>query len=401
MAGSRVLFLPSWYPNERNPGALFVKEFAHAAALEHEVTVLFPFPSGPGRCWYSIEEEFAPEGFRIIWLRLHFLAKFTYLPATLLLFHRLYRRLRPEVIHAHVAFPAGWVAVLIGALYRIPVVLSEYMGPFREVVRRPVRRWIVKQAFARADTVLLLAPSQRVEMESCGLKFKKVVYVPCPVDTKVFRPCPQVVSGEAIKRILFVGWINPRKGISFLLRAVAELSSRRRDFVLDLVGGGSGWEDYTLEFIAGEPLWQDFLLNGWSNYLQRYRDLAVTLGVGELVVFHGWQDTREQIASFMQRCDFFVLPSLHENFGCVLAEAMACGKPVLATRCGGPEVIVTRETGRLVAPRDVLALAEGLEWMLEHHAEFDSNAIVEYARRQYSLSAVCAKLSGVYRACQP
>jgi L-malate glycosyltransferase len=98
----------------------------------------------------------------------------------------------------------------------------------------------------------------------------------------------------------------------------------------------------------------------------------------------------------MRNCDFFVQPSLQETFGVVYIEAMACGKPVIATNAGGPEEIVSDETGILVPPEDVEALKEAINYMLDNHANYCSEKIAAYARERFSYETVGKLLDKVY-----
>ena len=81
----------------------------------------------------------------------------------------------------------------------------------------------------------------------------------------------------------------------------------------------------------------------------------------------------------------------------VLIEAMACGLPVVATRCGGPSDIVVPEVGRLVEPGDASALAEAVAETLEGHAQYDPVAIRNRAERLYDYRQLARRISDVYR----
>jgi glycosyltransferase involved in cell wall biosynthesis len=98
----------------------------------------------------------------------------------------------------------------------------------------------------------------------------------------------------------------------------------------------------------------------------------------------------------MRACDFLVHPSLNESFGCVIVEAMACGKPVLATRCGGPEEIIVSRTGILVNPANVDQLTSGLEYMLDHLHQYDPETIAGYTRRRFSCKTVGQALDKIF-----
>jgi glycosyltransferase involved in cell wall biosynthesis len=123
-----------------------------------------------------------------------------------------------------------------------------------------------------------------------------------------------------------------QKGFDVLLRAWA--LADRKD--LDLILAGDGPERPALERLAAE------------------------LGISDRVVFFG-RANREQTVSLFTGCEFFVLPSRHEPFGIVNVEAMAAGKPIIATRVGGvPEVVCVSEAGRLVPAESPEALGAAI-----------------------------------------
>jgi len=99
----------------------------------------------------------------------------------------------------------------------------------------------------------------------------------------------------------------------------------------------------------------------------------------------------------MRECDFFVLPSFYENFGVVYIEAMACGKPVIATNAGGPKEIVNEDIGVLVPPKDVEALIKAIEYMLDNYQNYSTEKIAQYAKKRFSYEAIGKILDEVYK----
>ena len=94
----------------------------------------------------------------------------------------------------------------------------------------------------------------------------------------------------------------------------------------------------------------------------------------------------------MAAADLFVLPSFYDSFGIALIEAMACGLPVVATRCGGPEDIVDPAVGRLVAVGDAEDLAAGILAVLENYDRYDREAIRQQAEARYDYRQVAAQI---------
>jgi len=90
------------------------------------------------------------------------------------------------------------------------------------------------------------------------------------------------------------------------------------------------------------------------------------------------------------------LPSLGETFGIALGEAMACGKPVVATRCGGPQFIVTPETGLLVDVADPTALAGAMDRFLSEQISSDPTVIRQSIQSRFGEEAFLDNLSSIY-----
>jgi len=127
-----------------------------------------------------------------------------------------------------------------------------------------------------------------------------------------------------------------------------------------------------------------------------YEELTNKLGLRDIVSFHGLK-TKQEVAEFMRQCDFFVLSSLWENLPCVLIEAMASGLPIVATKVGGIHEIINEKVGVLVPPKDVKALTEAIDHMLDHYQDYSAREIAEYAFDRFSYEAVGRQLNEIYK----
>jgi len=375
----KVLFIAGWYPSKKNPVAgVFIKEHAKAASLYNEVVVLISEGIDSSvRGLYEIADDIED---CIRTLRLRYrkspIPKATYFVYLWGMFAALRKLLhegwRPDVIHAHV-YSAGVPAVLLGRRYGIPVVISEHFSGFRWGFVRGLKRWKAKFAFERASLVCPVSEALKEHIEAYGIRARFQV-VPNVVDTSLFCPSAEVAqSGNGgKKRILLVALLDPKKGVPYLLEALARIKEKRDDLIFDIVGDGPNRAEY--EKLANEER-----------------------GLADIVRFHGMK-SKQEVAEFMKRCDFFVLPSLFETFGVVLIEALACGKPVIATDSGGPNEIITEEVGMLVPPGDSEALAQAIDFMLDHHQEYDPKRIIEYVGARYGYGAVGREWDRVYKA---
>ncbi len=279
-----------------------------------------------------------------------------------------------DLIHAHFTYPDGAVAVRLAQRYRVPVVITEHI-PWNVWDSRPrVKRraaWAVRNC---RDHLSVSESVRRSVMETVG-HLPNLSVVPNGVNGSIFDLAPE---GRVRKtnQILFAGAVRPVKGVDVLLRAMRILLDRKKDVRL---------------VIAGEPF--------YGRYRQEesnLRALAQQLNIGGQVDFVGKKSPAE-VAALMQQSAMLVLPSRIESFGMVLVEALACGTPVVSTRCGGPEEIVTEQVGALAAPEDPEALAEAIDRVLSRAAEYAPERLREYALQNFGLESVGRRLEHIYK----
>jgi glycosyltransferase involved in cell wall biosynthesis len=278
-----------------------------------------------------------------------------------------------DLIHAHVGFPAGLAAMRLREQLGVPYVVTEHWHyPPKGFVRRdgsldkPLHT-----ALAGADALIAVSRAQAADIAACGLPTPEVV--PAAVNEREFAPGPQ----RASERIVLCSICNVAegKGIDDLLTAVSRLLPSLDPSVRGRV---------------------ELRVGGDGPALNRYRRLADELGIAASTRWLGWL-SREQVRRELQACRCFVLASPRESFGVVYAEAIACGKPVIAARAGGPEEIVSDATGILVDPRDVGQLTEALQTMIESPNLPDPQTIREEFLRRFSRPVSVARLEDVYR----
>jgi len=285
---------------------------------------------------------------------------------------RVRREFRFDLIHAHFSYPDGVVAAKLAAHYGVPFVITEHAlwHPWMDKNERVRRQAVaaIEQCFA----FIAASRALRDSMTDFAGHAEKCRLIPIGVDAAIFH-----AQGRAVKQgqILYVGRFQPVKGVDVLLRAFHRCTARQQGARLVLVGGS--------------------LYN--SKEERDTRELAQELQLTDQVEFRGALPP-EQVAQAMRESAFLVSPSRRESFGTVLAEALACGTPVLATRCGGPEDIVNDEVGRLVAPDDVDALAAGLDDMFARAPTFDPAALSNDALSRYRWDMIAEQVIGVYHA---
>jgi glycosyltransferase involved in cell wall biosynthesis len=376
----KILFIPAWYPSEVNPlNGVFIKEHAKAASLYNDITVIYAYHSPDYRIkgLYQASES-VEDGIRTIRVRYrspfnkgyYLISRLLRLWSTFSYFrHFMKGGWKPDIIHAHV-YSAGVPAVILGTLYHIPVVITEHWSWFVLHKLTWERRLAARFALNRAKMVLPVSEYLKKQIEAYGIN-NNFQIVPNVVDTQLFYPSTdQGKDGE--KRLLLVANLSPEKGIPYLLQALKQIKERRADFFLDIIGEGTK-----------------------GTKREEYEEIAKELALGQIVKFHGAK-AKEEVAEFMRNCHFFVQPSLWETFGVVYIEAMACGKPVIASDIPGPNEFINQDVGILVSPGDVKALTEAIDFMLDHYKDYSSEKIASYATERFSYEAVGKRLDEIY-----
>ena len=287
--------------------------------------------------------------------------------ATRLLVRRYIRTYgRPDLIHAHNAHWAGFAAYQISGELGIPYVITEHSSRLLMGVIPQLLAMIARRAYRRASEVLVVskAAGNALEKLLCG---KKLRVIPNCVNTDFFTP-PNVTSSSRDFVFLTVAHLSPNKGIDILLRAFA--ARFRGDPGVSLRIGGDG------------PIKEDLIA------------LCRRLSIAHKVQFLGAL-SRTEVRGEMWSANAFVLASFRETFGVVLIEALATGLPVIATRSGGPEDIVSDEVGILVKPGHVDELSQAMQ-QLRNNPRPTRRGLHDWTSNRYSEAVLASALQDIY-----
>lgn len=284
-----------------------------------------------------------------------------------------------DLIHAHLP-DSSMLSIVTGYLCRTPVVITihnnktlpERQAPYRDRIRTAIEKFLFRRANALIAVGNDVKDTQQVVLGSDI----PIVAVFNGVDVDRFTKSINVedVSAQlgfplSCTLLLTVGRLETQKGHSILLKAAAELSRRSIPVELLWVGTGSLQNSLKIE--------------------------AASLGVSENIHFLGHRDDVEKI---LAASDIFVLPSLYEGIPVALLEAMAAGKPIVATDIkGNRELIENGIDGFLVPEQNHLDLAEAIALMI---ADSERACIMGQAAREksklFSLSQMIKKTEEVY-----
>lgn len=365
----QVLVVTPWYPTAQQPiDGVFVREQVRGLAEHHDITVVHVAPpTGP-----------APPA------RVDGIPVFTAsarprtgLPGQVSAVLSAVREIRragfePDLVHAQIA--AKSVPALVAAKrLSVPLVVTEQWSRVMDLDPRPLPprdRRSAAAVYRGADVVLAVGSELRRAIKDFTPR-ARVLVVPNPVDTTVFHPGLRPASTEDGRlRLVTTGRLVDYKGVDHVLRATALLRDRGLRPHLDVIGDGPE--------------------------LGRLRAMAADLRLTDAVRFHGQQD-KTAFAPLVAAAHVAVVAGDFETFCVAGVEALACGTPVVATRCGGPQDYLTPRNGRLVPLWEPGLMADAIADLVERKDIDPAEEIALATAAEYGIDAVGRRISGIYR----
>jgi len=284
---------------------------------------------------------------------IHKLAVYPHLPDFARHLENFRRRnhLQYDLVYSHYWLSA-WVGRHLQVWWGVPhMVMFHTLGAVKNALgvgeAEPELRLRTEECLVRnCHRIVAATPREKEHLISYyGAPPENISIIPCGVNLELFRPVDKEIARQQLgldggKYILFVGRIEPLKGVDKLLRAMTYLTSEPRPKLL-VIGGENSRDE-----------------------VERLRRLSRELKIADSVSFLGVV-RQEELPRFYSAADVCVVPSHYESFGLVTLESLACGTPVVATRVGGNESIIRQgETGYVVPDNTPHLLAEKIALIL-------------------------------------
>ena len=380
-----VLIVPSWYRASKTDtqGSFFREQALALLKHGHQVGIIHPQHRSmrqwqttfSGKYGFSLENDCG-----IPTLRMHTM---TWFPRQIpwlnyLLWVRngltLYRRYverygQPDIVHAHGMIYGGLLGWKIKSRYRVPFVVTEHGTAYARKLVTPWQIKLATKAATQADCRLAVSEAFCNELAV----FIGSHWQPCAnVVSSMFTNYPLAESQSDCQKFTFVSvaYLTERKNMHLLITAFAQ--AFKNDVGVCLKIGGDGKERQRLELLAQE------------------------LNVDDRIIFLGALE-RDEVRNAIATADSFVLASQYETFGVVVIEALALGKPVIVTRCGGPNLVVTKQDGLLVPPGDINAMAEAMQKLRRGSKYYDAQSIRDGCVSRFGEAAIAQRLSEIYQ----
>jgi len=364
----RVLFLTSWFPSRLDPtlGNFVERHLRAVEAVGCEVMVIHE-TSSKKIIAPKLESE-NREGTTIYHILIPRLLRNTSLPI-----HKKVEKLvsdfAPHLIHGHVMYPAGKLAIKLSDKFNLPMVFTEHWSGFKELNKDHYTQKVAEVVMHTAEACSFILPVSK-DLGNSILKKgittpQKVIYN--SVDTSLFNWSPANMTPNTFTFLHISNFDKRSKNTEGIVEAFSELN---RDARLIIAGDGD---------------------------LDRVRRFANTVGADmNRIEFMGSLEYSE-VAKLMKRSHCHVLFSNFENLPCVIAESLCSGLPNIATAVGGIPEMIGNTNGLMVQPGDASALTATMSQMMDNYPNYDKQAISEQAIEKYSYGQIGSEFLEIYQ----
>lgn len=247
---------------------------------------------------------------------------------------------RPDIILCYWAYPDGFANALLSKFLNVPVIIGCLGSDINLHTKYFLKKKLIAWSLNHAEKTLVVSNAMRQQVLSLGVADSKIKVIPNGVDTNIFYPAEKKWAREKLnlktdsKIIVYIGRLSDEKGPDILIEAFSRLPELQKRLLV-IVGSGK-------------------MQNSCHT-------LASALGVHESVKFAGERPNHE-VPLWLNAADVVCLPSLREGWPNVVMEALACGRPVVASNVGGvPEILTSEDLGILAEPGNPADLAAKLD----------------------------------------
>ena len=287
------------------------------------------------------------------------------------------KKIRFDIIHAHFIYRPGYLATILGRLFRKPVVITAHGSDVHQNLllnqENPIFRKRTLATIKKSNWIIAVSENIKNLIEKEGV-LNKTSVIPCGFSKSEFYPMDTNMCREKLslnpdkKYILYIGNLEYIKGVDILIKAFNELCILDPRLELLIIGDGA-------ERKALEKQVHEYSIDKRIRFLGRRKHTEIPL--------------------FINASDVVAIPSRNEGRPVIVFESLACGTAVVASRVGGiPETIVNDTLGILVDAENTVALANGIKKALLKR--FEDGFLSDYVSK-YEHSELISEINDVYQ----
>ena len=375
-----ILYLPSWFPTRRDPyPGDFIKRHAEAASLYNRITVFYTAIDKNIKEPLLVEEK-VTENF-IIYIYYYPSIKGILSPvingvkrfsALRKMYNKIFADSSPDLVHVHVAYPAGLFALYLKKRKGLEYVISEHDGIYMPGydnyhVPGKFEKKMVPVIYKNAKKIHTVSKSLGNALVDLKLANTKPIVIPNVVNTDVFQYREKERSN--IFRFIHISSLINQKNPEGMLMAISLVKKERSDLVLKIIGPAK----------------------------EKFKKMVKDLSLEKEVVFMG-EIPYADVAKEIGNSDAMIHFTRYETFGCVIAESLCCGVPVIVS-----DLDVTRElvtdgvSGLLVEENKVNDLAEKILFFMKTRFRINSQKIATENQEKFKYDRVGKMFDDLYR----
>ncbi|MBI4698890.1 MAG: glycosyltransferase family 4 protein [Nitrospirae bacterium] len=371
----KILVITSVFPNSKQPAlGVFVRERMVNVARHCEIKVIAPVPwfplvrflkknYRPKVEYLEIQdgiEVYHPLFFSIPYF-FKFLDGFFFFISSITMTWKVQRNFKFDIIDSHFVYPDGFGSVLLAKLFRKPVTVTV-RGTIKKLLKYSLIRIQIKYALNESARIFTVCKDLKNTVMALGVSEGKISVIPNGVDAEKFHPMEKLEARKALglpeakKIIISVGGLVERKGFHRVIAVLPAIKKIIPEVMYIIVGGSSVEGDYGSEL----------------------RRIVKQMDLEKYVMFAG-AIPHDRLYKWLSASDIFCLATSNEGWANVFLEAMACGLPVVTTREGGnEEVVSSEEYGLLYNIENEKELSDSIMNALRKN--WNKDKIVEFAR---------------------
>jgi len=374
-----ILYLPSWFPSRGDPyPGDFIKRHAESAALYNRITVFYTVIDETIKRARLVEEKINENLFVYIYYYPSLKGIFSAVingvkrfSALRKMYNKVFVESSPDIVHVHVAYPAGLFALYLKKTKGLKYIISEHDGIYMPCydnhhIPGTFEKKMVPVIYKNAKKIHAVSKSLADALTDLKLAGTKPIVIPNVVNDNVFKY--RVKGKSNTFRFIHVSSLINQKNPEGMLQALSLVKHKRNDFVLKIVG----------------PV------------KEKFKKMVSDLSLEKEVILMG-EIPYTRVAEEISNSDAMIHFTRYETFGCVIAESLCCGIPVIVSDLAVTRELVTNGVnGLLVAEGVVRDLADKILYFMETDFQINSKQVAEENQEKFNYNRVGKMFDELY-----
>jgi len=374
-----ILYLPSWFPSRRNPyPGDFIKRHAESASLYNRITVFYTAIDETIKEPELVEEKvngnffvytyYYPSLKGILSPVINGVKRFSALRK---MYNKVFTDSSPGLVHVHVAYPAGLFALYLKKRKGLEYIISEHDGIYMPGydnyhVPGQFEKKMVPVIYKKAKKIHAVSKSLADALVDLKLAKTIPIVIPNVVNIDVFKFREKESSTQF--RFIHISSLINQKNPEGMLHALSLVKQKRSDFVLKIIGPAK----------------------------EKFKKMVTGLSLEKEVIFMG-EIPYGNVAREISNSDAMVHFTRYETFGCVIAESLCCGVPVIVSDLDVTRELVTNGvSGLLVTESEVKDLADKILYFMETGFQINSKQVAEENQQKFNYTRIGKMFDDLY-----